>query len=178
VNIAIIFATPVLLAALGLLIVKLRRLSWREDVGFRLPEPRRAALWALGFLALAVAAELVSSAAGLDDAGGSWKGKYDPANLTVRIAAIGLLYPLAEEFFFRGALLGFLAKRFGAAAGVIVSSAAFAAIHVQYDWRGMLFVLADALFFSICRLRTGSLYLVMAFHICGNGYAVWERIFG
>lgn len=176
-DIAIIFVTPVFLALLGLAIARFRRLSWRDDVGFKRPKVREALMWGVGFLAIAVAGELVANAADLDDPGGSWRGKYDAVNLAIRIAAIGLIYPVAEEFFFRGAMLGAITQRFGAVAGVLVSSAAFAAIHLQYDWRGMTFILADALFFAICRVRTGSLYLVMLLHSLGNSYAVWERLF-
>lgn len=177
-DIAIIFVTPVFLALLGLAIAKFRRLSWRDDIGLKMPNGREALVWGLGFIAIAVAGELVADAAQLDDPGGSWRGKYDAVNLVIRIAAIALIYPVAEEFFFRGVMLGAITKRFGAAAGVIASSAAFAAIHLQYDWRGMMFVLVDALFFAVCRIRTGSLYLVMLLHSLGNSYAVWERIYG
>ena len=177
-NTAIIFATPVLLVGFGLLIKWLRSLSWREDIGFAWPRPGEAILWAIGFLVLALAAELVGGLAGGEDSGGSWRGKYDSADLAIRIVAVALIYPVAEEFFYRGALLGAVNRRFGPALAVAASSLIFALSHAQYDWRGMAFVLVDGLFFAFCRLRTGSLFLVMLFHIAGNSYAVWERIYG
>ena len=113
-----------------------------------------------------------------DDPGGVWRGKYDTANLLIRIAAIGLIYPVAEEYFFRGAILGMISKKFNDAAGIIVSALLFGLVHIQYDWRGMALIVVDALFFAICRTRTGSLYLTMLLHILGNSYAIWERLYG
>lgn len=177
-DIAIIFVTPVVLILFGLLLIRLRRLSLVEDVGFRLPAPGNALLWLLGFLLLALAQEIISRAAGMESSAGSWKGKYDALNLAIRVVAVALVYPAAEEFFFRGALLGAFKQRFGAAVAVIGSTAIFALVHIQYDWRGMLFVATDALLFALCRVRTGSLYLVIAMHVLGNSYAVWERAAG
>ena len=175
-DILIIFLMPVLLVGGGLAIARFRRLSPIEDLGFRLPTARDALLWGIGFLALAVTVELLSYAVG-EDPGGSWRGKYGPMDLAVRLIAIPLVYPIAEEFFFRGALLGALRKRFGDSVAILGSSAVFALAHMQYDWRGMAMVLADALFFAVCRVRTGSLYLVMAFHIAGNSFAAWQRLY-
>ena len=174
----IIFVTPVVLVSVGLVVIRLRRLSWRDDVGFMLPTRDQTLAWGAAFVALAVTAELVGWATGLEGSAGAWRGKYDAAALAVRILAVGVVFPLAEEFLFRGVMLGVLTRRFGAAVGVILSSAAFAAMHVQYEWYGIAFVLVDGLLFAICRLRTGSLYLPMLLHVCGNSYAVLERIFG
>ena len=177
-DIAIIFMMPVVMIGLGLLIIRLRRLAWVEDVGMRLPEPRAGLMWLFAFVVLAIAMELVGKYFTLDDPGGSWRGKYDAANLAIRLVAIPLVYPIAEEFFFRGAFLGMLRRKFGDVVAVLGSSLLFAAAHLQYDWRGMIFVLADGLFFAICRVRTGSLLLVMLMHVLGNSYAAWERLYG
>ncbi len=175
-DILIIFVTPVALVLFGFVIIRFRRLDWRGDVGFQLPSAPQAVIWLLAFLALAVASEMAGGALGVESNAGSWHGKYDALNLAIRIAAIGLIYPLAEEFFFRGALLGMASRKLGAAGGVLISALAFAAVHLQYDWRSMALIFVDALFYAICRTRTGSIYLVMAMHMLGNGYAIWERL--
>ena len=174
-NIAIIFLTPVMLALFGLAMVKFRKLDWREDVGFKPPALRDAAIWAIGFLILVLALELL---VGDGEKMGAWRGKYDSANLAVRIVAVGLIYPVAEEFFFRGALLGMVRRRFGDLAGIVLPALLFGLIHIQYDWRGMAFVMLDGLIFGIARVRTGSVYVAMLLHVIGNGYAVWERVLG
>jgi hypothetical protein len=109
---------------------------------------------------------------------GGWRGKYDALNLAIRILAVGLIYPVAEEFFFRGALLGLVRRRFGDIVGIAVPAILFALVHIQYDWRGMAFILLDGLIFGIARVRTGCLYVAMLLHVIGNGYAVWERVLG
>jgi membrane protease YdiL (CAAX protease family) len=177
-DIAIIFMTPLMLVLIGVAIARFRHLSWRDDIGFKPVAARQIALWGVGFLALVLTGEIVSRMAGLESQAGTWRTKYDALDIAVRIVAVGLVYPVAEEFFFRGAMLGFFNRRFGAVAAVIFSSAAFALVHVQYEWQGMLLIAADAIFFAVSRLRTGSLYPAILFHICGNSYAIWERIYG
>jgi membrane protease YdiL (CAAX protease family) len=170
-NYLLIFATPVFLGLIGLGIAKWRKLSWREDVGFQWPDLRVALLWLAAFVALAVAQQLISGSA---DSAGSWVGKYGPAALAIRIAAVALIYPLAEEFFFRGVFIGVLQKRIGKWLAVLVSAAVFAAIHVQYDWP--VWVFADGLLFGLARVHSRSVYLPMLLHVIGNSYAVWERL--
>ena len=165
--------TPLLLAAAGLLIVRFRRLSWREDVGFKPPRLVDLVFWCAIFVLIASLGELVGGDGGT---AGSWRGRYSAADLAIRIVAVALVYPVAEEFFFRGVFLGVVRRRLGDIAAVVLPAAMFGLIHVQYDWRGMAFVALDGLIFGLCRLRTGSVYLAMLLHILGNSYAVWERL--
>lgn len=128
------------------------------------------------FVALAASEEVASRHFGLASERGSWTGKYDAGALLIRLPAIILLYPVAEELFFRGAFLGMLLRRFGVAVAVTGSAALFAISHLQYAWEEMLFVLADGLFFGICRVRGRSVPTPMFLHALGNSYAVWERL--
>lgn len=164
--------TPMLLTVVGLLIVRFRKLSWRDDVGFKPPGLRALLVWCAIFLTLAAIGELVTD----NGAGGSWRGKYSAADLAVRVAAVALIYPVAEEFFFRGVFLGVVRRRFGDFAAVLLPALIFGLIHIQYDWQGMAFVALDGLIFGIARIRTGSVYVPMLLHILGNSYAVWERL--
>jgi len=123
------------------------------------------------FVAFAVVIEMLGTG---DSARGSWAGKYGTADLAVRIVAIALLYPLAEEFFFRGVFLGVVRRKFGDLPAIVVPAIIFGVIHVQYGWP--LLIVADGLLFGLARVRTGSVYVPMAMHIIGNSYAVWERL--
>ena len=164
-------ATPILLIAAGLLIIRFRKLDWGEDVGFQRPSLKLAILWLLAFLMLAAAQQLFAEG---DSAAGSWRGKYDAAGIAVRILAVGLIYPVAEEFFFRGVFFGVLSRRLGAAVAILVPAIVFGLIHVQYD--GPVWVVADGILFGLARFHTGSVYIPMLLHVLGNGYAVWERL--
>ncbi|MEA3017867.1 MAG: protease family protein [Sphingomonadales bacterium] len=167
-----IAATPLLLVAAGLLIIRFRRLSWREDVGFAAPRPVDVIVWVAVFVAAAALAELFAEA----DPAGSWRDRYSGADLAIRLLAVPLIYPIAEEFFFRGVFLGVIRRRFGTAAAVALPAIMFGLIHVQYDWRAMAFVALDGLIFGIARVRTGSVYVPMLLHVIGNSWAVWERL--
>ena len=167
----LILATPLLLTAAGLAIVRFRRLSWVEDIGFRSPAASAVLLWLLAFLVVAGLQEWLSTGPG---AAGSWQGRYGPADLAIRILAVALVYPLAEEFFFRGVLLGVVRRRFGAVAAVVASALVFGLIHVQYDWP--VWVVIDGLLFGAARVGSGSIYVPMLLHCLGNAYAVWERL--
>jgi uncharacterized protein len=164
--------TPLLLAAAGLLIVRFRRLSWRDDVGFKAPRLVDLVFWCAIFVLIAALGELVSEGG----AAGSWRGEYSAADLAIRIVAVAFVYPIAEEFFFRGVFLGVVRRRLGDVAAIVLPAVMFGLIHVQYDWRGMAFVALDGLIFGLCRVRTGSVYVPMLLHILGNSYAVWERL--
>lgn len=83
--------------------------------------------------------------------------------------ALILAAPLFEEAFFRGFLFaGFAASAAGPAGAIVITSALWAAIHLQYDLYGIatLFVLGVA--FGLARLRTGSLYVPLALHAMTN----------
>jgi membrane protease YdiL (CAAX protease family) len=165
-------ATPLLLVAVGLLIIRFRRLSWRDDVGLATPRAIDVILWVAIFLAVAAVAEMFAQG----DPAGSWRGRYSESELVIRLLAVALVYPIVEEFFFRGVFLGVVRRRFGAVAAVVLPGIMFALIHVQYDWRGMAFVAIDGLIFGIARVRTGSVYVSMLLHVIGNSWAVWERL--
>lgn len=168
----IIALTPILLTAVGLLIVRFRKLSWGDDVGLKAPRLADLLFWCAIFAIIAALAELMTE----PGTGGSWRGKYSAADLAVRVVAVALLYPVAEEFFFRGVFLGVVRRRFGAVAAVVLPALVFGLIHIQYDWQGMAFVALDGLIFGIARVRTGSVCVPMLLHILGNSYAVWERL--
>jgi membrane protease YdiL (CAAX protease family) len=84
-------------------------------------------------------------------------------------ATIGLA-PLFEEVLYRECLLGALRERFGAAAAVVLSSAAFAACHVE-PWAVLgTFLVGLALGAAMC--WTGALALCVGLH-AGLNLAAW-----
>jgi membrane protease YdiL (CAAX protease family) len=73
--------------------------------------------------------------------------------------------PLGEETFFRGFLLpGLRATRLGQLGAVLVSSVAWASIHFQYDFYGMVQIFGVGILLGYARLKTGSLWLCMVMH--------------
>jgi hypothetical protein len=163
---------PLVLTAAALAIVRFRRLGWRDDVGFKAPRLVDLLFWCALFFLIAAVGELTAQG----DPTGSWRGRYSGADLAIRLIAVPLVYPIAEEFFFRGVFLGVVRRRFGDVAGVVVPALVFGLIHIQYDWRGMAFVFLDGLIFGVARVRSGSVFVPMLLHVGGNSYAVWERL--
>jgi membrane protease YdiL (CAAX protease family) len=86
--------------------------------------------------------------------------------LVVMLLVGAILAPLSEEVYFRGYMLSALAKRFGEKAGVVLSSAYFAVVHLDARAFFPIFVLGAILAFAY--LRTRSLTLVITAHMVIN----------
>jgi membrane protease YdiL (CAAX protease family) len=85
--------------------------------------------------------------------------------------------PVAEEIMFRGFLFrGWVRSERGAIPGILVISLLFAAIHVQYDWFGMLQVFFIGLLLAIARWRSGSTLLTILMHVLTNLWATIESM--
>jgi len=74
--------------------------------------------------------------------------------------------PVAEEFLFRGYLYGVMKRYCGTLAAMILSSALFAAVHLNLSSLPALFVLA--LCFAIAYETTGSILVNMSMHALFN----------
>ena len=86
--------------------------------------------------------------------------------------------PLFEEIFFRGFLMeGFRSSFLGPIGAVVLTSASWAAIHLQYDAYDMstIFVLGCVL--GAARLQTGSVLLPFGMHALVNLIATSEAAF-
>lgn len=78
-----------------------------------------------------------------------------------------ILAPIAEEILFRGILLPLLVRRTGAMAGLLLTAAAFAALHGNLGTLVPLALISIAL--SLAYARTGTLLVPMVMHALFNG---------
>ncbi len=79
--------------------------------------------------------------------------------------AVVVIGPVSEEFFFRGFLFtGLQYSRLGALGAIILTSAVWAAIHVQYDFPGVAFIFFVGILLGSARWKTGSLFLCILLH--------------
>ncbi len=135
----------------------------------------RGALAYVGLLPFIVFASLVSQ--GILSARGYPPSIQDVARLLTAahppwlqayllVLAVGLA-PLFEETVFRGILLPLLARRFGVGAGVLLTSALFAGIHMHLYSTAPLFVIAVG--FALAYVYTGSLWVPVTMHALFNG---------
>ncbi len=77
------------------------------------------------------------------------------------------LFPLVEEFVFRGLLISWL-RRFGFVAAAAISTALFAAIHLPVTVHGWLYFAMIGALLCVVRYRTGSVWWCVAAHATYN----------
>jgi hypothetical protein len=92
--------------------------------------------------------------------------------LTLVIAA-----PVGEEALFRGFLYRGWAQSPGAVVpAIVVISAAWAIIHTQYDWFGIVQIFLIGLLLGWVRWRSGSTLLTMLLHGLINAWATIQTM--
>lgn len=85
------------------------------------------------------------------------------------VFSIGFAAPFAEEFLFRGALMGVLFARGWRPVWVIVfSSLVFALLHIQYTFAGMFYVFLGGCGFGFLRWKAGGLMSPILAHMMIN----------
>jgi len=91
--------------------------------------------------------------------------------------AMVIVAPLSEETFFRGFLFkGIEYSRLGAVGAVILTSLAWAIMHLQYDVYGIFGLFVGGLLVGYARLKSGSLYVPIAMHALQNLIATVEVV--
>jgi len=170
-------AIPLATIAAALFFVRRRRLPWRSELGLAAPHAAPAAAWIgawIGWLALS---EWAIVAWGLDQAQ-PWPA-YPPLIVALRVAAIGLAGPAAEEVVFRGVAIGRLRHtRLGVRGAVVLTACGWAALHVRYGPGTMAQIAADGLLLGAARVTTGSLYVPIAMHALANLFSIWQSTHG
>jgi membrane protease YdiL (CAAX protease family) len=81
------------------------------------------------------------------------------------------LAPLVEELFFRGFMYPALARRLGAAMGVVITAALFAFIHTSqlaHAWAPLLLLLTVGVVLTTVRARTNSVATTFLIHVGYN----------
>jgi membrane protease YdiL (CAAX protease family) len=130
-----------------------------------------AAGWIAVYLAWMLGTDLVTH----------WRGPWDftpwseapLAASVMRVLAVGVFGPIAEELVFRGYLFGLLKDRAGIPLTIAVTSLGWAVLHVDYTWWVIAIIAVDGLLLGLARWRTGSVYVPIAMHVLYNLYAIW-----
>jgi len=95
------------------------------------------------------------------------------------LAAFGItLAPLLEEVFFRGMLYPLLRRGFGLTIAILLTAAAFAAIHgaqLGYAWSPILSIFVVGVVFTVTRARTNSVASSFLMH-CGYNSALFTAL--
>ncbi|HEY1090278.1 MAG TPA: CPBP family intramembrane glutamic endopeptidase [Burkholderiaceae bacterium] len=166
---------PAVAIAIMLIAAHKRGLSLSTDLGLARPRPKAAALFLLLWLCLMALEELVTPM--LEGAQAKAWPAYPGYIVALRVLAIGLLGPIAEELAFRGLLMRLLGRtRLGLAGAIVVTAALWAAIHVQYAPALLLMIFVDGIVLGLARHFTASLYVPMAMHVLGNLFSIYQSL--
>lgn len=168
-------ALPV--AAVGLVLFAARKhgVSWRDDLGFKVPQARTWLIWLLLWGAWLVAGEAFTRVFALEQAQ-PWPS-YPMLIVVLRILAIGLMGPLAEETLMRGLVLHLLQRsRLGIVGAIVLSSAAWAAMHYSYGLGTVLLIACDGLLLGMARYKSGSLWVPISMHVLGNLFSIYQSL--
>ena len=166
------------LVALGVvvLVLRARGFSPRRELALYAPAARPLRWWVGAFIALAVVEEVAGRALGVPPVV-PWGSRYEPLERVVRAGGMIAVAPVVEELLFRGLMFTRLSTtRLRPVGAVIVIAVLFAALHVQYGWLDLAFVLVDGLFFGAARAATGTVVVPLVCHMLGNAYAALERL--
>ena len=168
ISVATLVAMP---PAIAVLVVAARWARWPAAEYLALRWPSRVH-WLIGIAVVVVLVplgDLASYLTGRDIVPTFVVEAYRTAQASGHIPMLALALvvaaPLTEEFLFRGFLLrGYAASPLGIAGAIILTSAAWAVMHVQYEWFYIAQIFILGCVFGWLRWQSGSIILVIVLH--------------
>jgi len=173
------FASSPVVIGLTWLFVRLREgISAAEYLALRPVPWRQLFRWSVALLGLVVFSDLVTSLMDRSIVPDIMVQVHRTSHYVPLLwLALIIAAPLAEEVLFRGFVFAGVANSpLGVAGAVVVSSLAWAAIHLQYDVYGIGTVFVIGLFLGCVRHRTRSLYPCLALHALMNLIAAVQTL--
>jgi membrane protease YdiL (CAAX protease family) len=160
---------PVVVLAIA---VKCRHYSLRDYFALNGIPRRDLALGIAGLIAIAIF-EAIEWLLGIDEGSASVATSYRTSELAGMLPALWLAIviaaPVNEELLFRGFLhRGWTSSRLGVSGTIILTSALWTAMHVQYYGFGLLGVFATGLLLGWIRQRSASTTLTIVLHALNN----------
>jgi hypothetical protein len=175
-----ILAAP---AWVGVSVLAAHLRKWRARDYLALVPPRRGEI-AFGIAcmaALLVGSDLLTSLLGRDVVPSFMREAYLSArtseSLVLFFIAVVIVAPISEEIAFRGFLFrGLSASWFGVSGTLIATSAAWTAMHVQYDTYTLAQIFLIGLLLGWIRWASGSTLLTILLHMLANLTATIQAI--
>lgn len=172
VSLVAIAAVPAELAVISLA-VRLARCRFAEYLALGMPRGRDVLL---GIACLVVLLPLIDLTTYLTGralippfVAEMYRSARDSGTLPWLVIALVIAAPLAEELVFRGFLYrGLAASRVGVAGAIVISSALWAAMHVQYEPFFIAHIFVIGLLFGWWRWKSGSTTLTLILHALVN----------
>ncbi|NQU10754.1 CPBP family intramembrane metalloprotease [bacterium] len=153
-----------------------RGLTWRDYLGLRPVGWRQLRLPLLLLALMLVSHDLLMNSLGRpivpEIMVEVYRSSVVPSLLWLALVVVA---PVCEELFWRGFLfIRVWRSRVGATGAILVTALCWAAIHVQYDWVGIVSVFGGGLLLGWARVRTGSVYPAILLHGLMNLLATIE----
>ena len=168
-------ALPVATIAIALFVSRKRGISWREGIGLRPPLWGAAALWLAGWGIWVAFSEFGINYLGLEQPK-PWPS-YPLVIVLVRILAIGVLGPAAEEIVVRGLILDRLRRTaVGTTMAILVVALAWAGMHFSYGAATLALITLDGVWLGWARCKTNSVWVPIFMHISGNLLSIWQSL--
>jgi membrane protease YdiL (CAAX protease family) len=154
---------------------KRRGIPWGEGLGLTRPKTIALLAWLGAWIAWIAVSEILIRAWGLEQAK-AWPD-YPLPIVVLRIMAIGMLGPLAEELITRGIFFHLLRRTVvGPLGAIAILSLAWSLAHVQYGAGTLALIFVDGLILGMARYKSGSLWVPVAMHVLGNLISIAQSL--
>jgi membrane protease YdiL (CAAX protease family) len=166
---------PAFTIAIMLIVAKRKGLSLSDGLGLRMPEPKFAIIFLVGWICLIALEEYATQGVAGTEVK-AWPA-YPPLILGLRILAVGMLGPISEELVFRGLLLRIVSRtRVGIYGAIVIIAAVWSALHVGYAPIFLAQVFTDGILLGLARHFSKSLYVPIAMHMIGNLFSIYQSL--
>lgn len=177
---ATLIDNPLQVAVLAL-VIRLRRSAVTDYLALKGFRAREFGIGLAAAVALGVGISVFGWLAGQDDVTRfqieSYTSTQGLASLVALFVAVVVAAPLGEEIVFRGFLFRGLARAQGMPIlAILFISAAWTALHIQYNWFGLTQVFLLGLLFGWVRWRSGSTTLTFVLHALINLASAVETV--
>lgn len=172
ISLSVIMGLPAILLALWIAI-RWSRIPFADYLALRWPSWRMLGTGVVSLALLMVACEIVSRVAGRESSPGFMMEVLKTAQadgaLWLLVFAFCVAAPITEEFFARGFLYRGWSESFLRPAGaILLSSAVWTLMHLQYNWFFLAQVFSIGLLFGYLRYRSNSTWLTVILHGINN----------
>jgi membrane protease YdiL (CAAX protease family) len=180
VTLFILISNPIGIAILWLA-ARLAKADPAEYLALRRPKPRDVAIGLALLVGLIAVSDVLLYVSGRDLVTEFQLQSYSSAAadgiLPAMLFAAIVVAPAGEEVLFRGFLYrGFARTEREVWPAILVISLLWAALHIQYDWTGVLQIFVIGLFLGWVRWRSGSLWLTFLLHALFNLEGTLETV--
>lgn len=180
ISLSVIMGLPAILAMLWIA-TRFSRTPFADYLALRWPSWRMFAAGVASLVLLMVAWEIISRVAGRESSPGFMMDVLKTARadgaLWLLVFAFCVAAPVTEEFFARGFLYRGWSESFLRPAGaILLSSAVWTMMHLQYNWFFLAQVFSIGLLLGYLRYLSGSTWLVVVLHGLNNLAATVQTI--